>query len=145
MSKLTEKVEAMDSKLDKIISLLIPGHGDDAKKGEKSKQSNPDDVDPQNSGNKDKEATFDAAKNFPKQLTHVAGQGTLEVNPNSGKSGNKATSDSAVLKQVTQVAAKEGDPDLLIDSVEEAAKLYQALEIKGNIHKVHYKDPDYFL
>ena len=31
--------------------------------------------------------------------------------------------------------------DLIIDSVEEAAKLYQGLEIKGNIHKVHYKDP----
>ena len=123
------------------MSLLLPGHGDDAKKGEKSKQSNPDDADPGNSGNKDKEATSDAAKNLPKQLTHVAGQGTSEVNPDSGKSGNKATSDSAVLKQVTQVAAKEGDPDLLIDSVEEAAKLYQALEIKGNIHKVHYKDP----
>ena len=41
MIKLTEKVEAMDSKLDKIMSLLLPGHGDDAKKGEKS---NPDDV-----------------------------------------------------------------------------------------------------
>ena len=59
---------------------------------------------------------------MPKQLTHVAGQGTSEVNPDSGKSGNKATSDSAVLKKVTQVAAKEGDSDLLIDSVEEAAK-----------------------
>ena len=106
MSKLTKKVEAMDSKLDKIISLLLPGHGDDAKRGEKSNQlksnqSNPDDVDPENSGNKDKEATSDAAKNLPKQLTYVVGQGTSEVNPDSGKSGSKATSDSVVLKQVT--------------------------------------------
>ena len=31
--------------------------------------------------------------------------------------------------------------DLLIDSVEEATKLYKALKIKGYIHKVHYKDP----
>ena len=138
MSRLTEKVDAMDSKLDQILSLLLPGHGDDAKKGEKSKQSNPDDANP---GSSEKEATSDAAKNLPKQLTHVAGQGTSKVNPDSEQSGSKATSDSVVLKQVTQVAAKEGNSDLLIDSVEEAAKLYQALEIKGNIHKVHYKDP----
>ena len=71
------------------MSLLLPGHGDDAKKGEKS---NPDDVDPENSGNKDKNTTSDATKNLPKQLTHVAGQGTSGVNPDvSEKSGNKDT------------------------------------------------------
>ena len=44
------------------------------------------------------------------------------------KGGNKdTTSDTAVLKQVTQVVAKEGNSYLLIDNVEEAAKLYQAL------------------
>ena len=127
--------------MDHILSLLLPGHGDDAKKGEKSKQSNPDDANPGNSGFKDKEATSDAAENLPKQLTHVADQVTSEVNLDSGKSGSKANSDSAVLKLVIQVATKEEDPDMLIDSVEEAAKLYQALEIKGNIHKVYYKDP----
>ena len=91
------------------------------------------------SGNKEKEATSDAAKHLPNQLTHVAS--TSEANPDSGKSGSKATSDIAVQKQVTQVAETEANDDLLIDSVEEAAKLYQALEIKGNVHKVHYKDP----
>ena len=98
ISKLTEKVDAMDSKLDKILSLLLSGHGDDAKKGEKSTQSNPDDnADLEScSGNKEKEATFDTAKNLPKQLTHVAS--TSEANPDSGKSGNKATSDIAVQK-----------------------------------------------
>ena len=45
MFKLTEKVDTMDSKLEKILSLLLSGHGDDAKKGEKSTQSNPDDND----------------------------------------------------------------------------------------------------
>ena len=35
MNKLIEKVEAMDSMLDKILSLILSGHGDDAKKGEK--------------------------------------------------------------------------------------------------------------
>ena len=105
------------------------------------------DVDPGNIGNKDKNTTSDAVKNLPKQLTHVAGQGTLGVNPDvSRKSGNKdTTSDTAVLKQETQVVAKEGNSDLLIDNVEEAAKLYQALEIKENIHKVYYKDPRLFL
>ena len=54
MSKLTAKFDAMDSKLDKILSLLLSGHGNDAKKGEKSKQSNPDDNDDPgcSSGNK---------------------------------------------------------------------------------------------
>ena len=80
---------------------------------------------------------------MPKQFNHVAGQGTSEVNPDFGKSGNKATFDSVVLKQVTQVAAKEGDPDLLIDSVEEAAKLYQVLRsndifIKNTIRILDY-------
>ena len=61
------------------------------KRGEKSTQSNPDDdVDPgSSSGNKEKEATSDAAKNLPKQLTHVAS--TSEANPDSGqkwKQGN---------------------------------------------------------
>ena len=37
--------------------------------------------------------------------------------------------------------SKEENFDLLIDSVEEVAKLYQALEIEENIQKVHYKDP----
>ena len=125
MTKLTAKVDAMDSKLDHIISLLLTGH--DAKKGEK--QSNPDDPDedtddvPERSrGHKNKgttTATSDAAKTLPQQSTYVAGT-----------------------SQVPHVEAKEASTtDLIIDSVEEAAKLYQALEIKGNIHKVHYKDP----
>ena len=160
MIKLKEKVDAMDSKLDKILYLLLSGHGDDAKKGEKSTQLNPDDnpddnADPgSSSGNKEKEATPDVAKNFPKQLTHVAS--TSEANPDSGKRGSKATSeanhdsgkrgskaisDDVVQIHVNQVAETEVNADLLIDSVEEAAKLYQALEIKGNVHKVHYKDP----
>ena len=140
MFKLTEKVDAMDSKLDKIMFLLLSGHGDDAKKGGKSTKSNPDDdVGPGSSGNKEKEATSDTAKNLPTQLTHVAG--TSEANPDYDKSVRKATSDNVVQKQVTQVADTEANADLLIDSVEEAAKLYQALEIKGNVHKVHYKDP----
>ena len=43
MVKLTAKVDAMDSKMDQILSLLLSGPGHDAKKGEK--QSNPDDPD----------------------------------------------------------------------------------------------------
>ena len=69
MIKLTAKVDAMDSKLDQILSLLLSGPGHDAKKGEK--QSNPDDpdddtdADPESSrGHKAKEATTDAAKTF---------------------------------------------------------------------------------
>ena len=31
--------------------------------------------------------------------------------------------------------------DIIIDNVEGATKLYQALEIKGNIQRVHYQDP----
>ena len=64
-----------------------------------------------------------------------------KLNPDSGKSKSRATSDTAVLEQLTHVVEKEVNTDLIIDSVEEEAKLYQALEIKGNIHKVHYKDP----
>ena len=126
MAKLTDKVDVMDSKLDHILSLLLSGPGHDAKKGEK--QSNPDDPDadtddvPESSRvHKEKEtrtATTDVAKTLPQQSTHVAG-----------------------ISQVTHAEAKEASTDLIIDSVEEAAKLYQALEIKGNIHKVHYKDP----
>ena len=95
------------------------------KRGEK--QSNPDDPDedtddaPESSrGHKEKEttATIDAAKTLPKQSTHVAGT-----------------------SQVTEAEAKEASTDLIIDSVEEEAKLYQALDIKGSIQKVHYKDP----
>ena len=128
VAKLTSKVDAMDSKLDQILSLLLSGPSHDAKKGEK--QSNPDDPDedtddvPENSrGHKETEittatATTDAAKTLPKQSTHVAGT-----------------------SQVTEAEAKEASTDLIIDSVVEAAKLYQALEIKGSIQKVHYKDP----
>ena len=36
MAKLTEKVDAMDSKLDLILSILLFGPGHDAKKGRKS-------------------------------------------------------------------------------------------------------------
>ena len=124
MTKLTAKVDAMDSKLDHIISLLLTGH--DAKKGEK--QSNPDnpdedtdDVPERSRGHKNKgttTATSDAAKTLQQQSTHVAGT-----------------------SQVSPAEAEDASTDLLIDSVEEAAKLYQALEIKGNIQKVHYKDP----
>ena len=142
MVKIREKVEAMDSKLDKILSLLLSGHGDDAKKREKS---NPDNA----CGNKDKGTNSNATQNLPNQLTHVVGQGKSGSGVNLDvfkKSGNKdTTSDTVVLKQVTQVVAKEGNSDLRIDSVEEAEKLYQALEIKGNIHKEHYKDPRLFL
>ena len=122
MTKLTSKVDAMDSKLDHIISLLLTGH--DAKKGEK--QSNPDDPDEdtddvleRSRGHKNKGTTTisDAAKTLPQQSPHVAGT-----------------------SQVTSAEAEDASIDLLIDSVEEAAKLYQALEIKGNIQKVHYKD-----
>ena len=101
MIKLTTKVDAMDSKLDQILSLLLSGPGHDAKKGEK--QSNPDDpnddtdADPESSrGNKEKEATTDAAKTLPQELTHVAS--TSQVNPDSGKSESKATSDTTVLE-----------------------------------------------
>ena len=38
-------------------------------------------------------------------------------------------------------SVKEAKADVLIDSVEGAEKLYQALVIRGNIHKVHYQDP----
>ena len=126
LAKLTVKVDAMDSKLDHILSLLLSGPGHDAKKGEK--QSNPDDPDDDTEdvperrrGHKEKEtptAATDAAKTLPQQSTHVVGT-----------------------SQVTHAEAKEASTDLIIDSVEEAAKLYQALEINGNIHKVHYKDP----
>ena len=116
MAKLTTKVDAMDSKLDLILSTLLSGPGHDAKKGEK--KSNPDDPDedtddvPESSkGHKAKEATTDTA-------THVAGT-----------------------SQAIPAEAEDVSIDLLIDSVEEAAKLYQDLEIKGNIHSVHYKDP----
>ena len=79
MVKLTAKVDAMDSKLDQILSLLLSGPGHDAKKGEK--QSNPDapdddTADPESSrGHKEKEATTattDAAKTLTQQSTHVA-------------------------------------------------------------------------
>ena len=130
MAKLTAKVDAMDSKLDLIFSILLSGPGHDAKKGEK--KSNPDDPDkdtddvPESSkGHKDKEATTDAAKattdaakSLPEQSTHVVGT-----------------------SQAIPAEAEDVSTDLLIDSVEEAAKLYQDLEIQGNIHSVHYKDP----
>ena len=112
MAKLTTKVDTMDSKLDHILSILLSGPSHDAKKGEK--QSNPDDPDedtddvPESSmGHKGKEtttATTDAAKTLPQQSTHVAGT-----------------------SQVTYAEAKEASIDLIIDSVKEAAKLYQAL------------------
>ena len=123
MAKLTTKVDAMDSKLDLILSLLLFSPCHDAKKGEK--KSNPDDPDedtddvPESSkGHKAKEATTDAAKSLPEQSTHVVGT-----------------------SQATPAEAEDVSTDVLIDSAEEAAKLYQALEIKGNIQKVHYKDP----
>ena len=43
MDNITAKVDAMDSKLDLILSILLSGPGHDAKKGEK--ESNPDDLD----------------------------------------------------------------------------------------------------
>ena len=43
MAKLTAKVDAMDSKMDLVLSILLSGPGHDAKKGEK--ESNPDDPD----------------------------------------------------------------------------------------------------
>ena len=119
MAKLTAKVDAMDSKLDQILSLLLSCPSHDAKKGEKeSNPDDPDDVPKSSKEHKTKEATTDAAKSLPEQSTHVAGT-----------------------SQTTLAEAEDVSTDLLIDSVEEAAKLYQALEIKGNIQKVHYKDP----
>ena len=130
MAKLIAKVDAMDSKMDLILSILLPGPGHDAKKGEKN--SNPenldedtDDVPESSTRYKAKEATTyaakvttDAAKSLPEQSTHVAGT-----------------------SQAISTEAEDVTTDLLIDSVEEASKLYQDLEIKGNIHTVHYKDP----
>ena len=123
MAKLTAKVDAMDSKLDLILSILLSGPGHDAKKGEKkSNNDDPnedtDDVPESSKGHKAKEATTDAAKSLPEQSTHVAGT-----------------------SQAIPAEAEDVSTYLLIDSVEEAAKLYQDLEIKGNIHLVHYKDP----
>ena len=143
MVKLTVKVDAMDIKLDQILSLLLSSHGHDAKKGETQYPDDPDntdDAEPKSSrGHRQQEATTDAAKTFPQQSTHVVG--TSQVTPNFGTSIRRLISDTAVVEQVSQVKEKEASTDLIIDSVEEAAKLYQALEIKGNIHKVHYKDP----
>ena len=92
------------------MSLLLSGPGHDAKKGEK--QSNPDDPDDDTDagsessrGHKVKEVTTDAAKTLPQQSTHVAS--TSQVNPDSGKSESRATSDTAVLEQVTHVAEQE--------------------------------------
>ena len=67
MAKLTAKVDAMDSKLDLILSILLLGPGHDAKKGEKkSNPENPDedtdDVPESSTGHKEKEATTDVAK-----------------------------------------------------------------------------------
>ena len=129
MAKLIAKVDAMDSKLDLILSILLSGPGHDAKKGEKrSNPDDPEDIDdvPESSkGHKSKEATTDAAKatthaakSFPEQSTHVAGT-----------------------SQAIPAEAEDVSTDVLIDSVEEAAKLHQDLEIQGNIHTVHYKDP----
>ena len=36
---------------------------------------------------------------------------------------------------------RESKSDIIIDSAEGEEKFYQALKIKGNIYKVHYKDP----
>ena len=47
-------------------------------------------------------------RHYPPQSTHVAGT-----------------------SQVTPTEAEDVSTDLLVDSVEEVAKLYQALEIKG--------------
>ena len=67
MAKLTAKVDAMDSKLALILSILLSSPGHDAKKEEK--KSNPDDPDEDTDdvpesikGHKAKEATTDAAK-----------------------------------------------------------------------------------
>ena len=90
-------------------------------------------------GHKQQEATADTAKTFPQQSTYVVG--TSQVTSDSGTSRRRLISDTAVVEQVSQVKEKEASTDLIIDSVDEVEKLYQALEIKGNIHKVHYKDP----
>ena len=75
MAKLTTKVDAMDSKLDLILSILLSGPGHDAKKGEKKSKSNPDDPDEdtddvpdRSKGHKEKEAsmaTTDVAETLP--------------------------------------------------------------------------------
>ena len=126
MAKLTAKVDAMDSKLDQILSLLLSGPGHDAKKGEK--KSNPDDHDedtddvPESSKeHKTKEATTDAAKSLPEQSTHVAGT-----------------------SQATPAEADNVITDLLIDSVEEAAKLYQAWKSKVIFKRFITRILDYY-
>ena len=146
MAKLTDKVDAMDSKLDLILSILLSGPGHDAKKGEKrSNPDDPEDIDdvPESSkGHKAKEATTDAAKattdtakSLPEQSTHVAGTSQAI----SAEAGDVST-DAGILKSIL-AEAEDVSTDVLIDSIEEAAKLYQNLEIQGNIHTVHYKDP----
>ena len=57
MTILTDKVNAMDSKLDLLHSVLLPGDGHDAKKGDKSTK---EDESKGNDGNKTKR-TSDAA------------------------------------------------------------------------------------
>ena len=58
MQTLTEKVDAMDSKLERLLSFFFPSDGHDAKKGEKS---NKDDEPKGDDGNKEKK-TSDAAE-----------------------------------------------------------------------------------
>ena len=64
------------------------------------------------------------------------------ANPDSGKSGSKANSDIVV--QDTCNSSCRPQKQMLICSLivlKKQPKLYQALEINGNVHKVYYKDP----
>ena len=139
MTKLTAKGDAMDSKLDLILSILLSGPGHDAKKGEK--RSNPDDPEDtddvleSSKGHKAKEVTTDAAKSLLEQSTHVAGTSQAISDEVEDVSIDAGISKS-IIAEVEDVST-----DVLIDSVEEVAKLYENLEIQGNIHTVHYKDP----
>ena len=105
MVKLTVKVDAMDAKMDQILSLLLSSHGHDAKKGEKQKATtddpdNTDDVEPKSSrGHRQHEATTDVVITFPQKSTHVAG--TSQVTHDSGTSRRRLISDTAVVEQVS--------------------------------------------
>ena len=118
---LTDKVNDMDSKLDLLLYVLLPGDGHDAKKGEKYIK---DDKSKGGDGHKEK------------KTSDVDGQST-HVSP----SGQTSMVGTSTLVPDDSGTDKETMDDVIIDNAEGAAKHYQALEIKGNIHRVYYQDP----
>ena len=121
MTALNDKVNAMDSNLDLLLFVLLPGDGHDAKKGEKSTK---DDKFKGSDGNNEKK-TSDVVG----QSTHVSpSRKTLMVGPSTPVPDVSGTD-------------KETMDDMIIDNADGAAKLYQSLDIKGNIQIVHYQDP----